>query len=139
MNRLLTSQLFTAQPYRLPLELLARHQPMEELVTVWSRTDSGATCVRGRRYSAGHQPSRVVQRCLEMETPTLAAWRGGWRLGVDIHLHVIVFSILPSYFKARRLDADEAAHIDGKSRAYLVVQSSLCRPSLYHRLLTTKI
>nr|VWO97430.1 Linoleate diol synthase [Ganoderma boninense] len=48
----------------------------------------------------------------------LRRWqRGGRRLRVDVLLHVIVFSILPAIFEARRLDSDEDARIATQIRS----------------------
>ncbi|KAI1781670.1 hypothetical protein LXA43DRAFT_977973 [Ganoderma leucocontextum] len=48
----------------------------------------------------------------------LRRWqRGGRRLRVDVLLHVFVFSILPSIFEARKLDADEEARIAAQIRS----------------------
>ncbi|KAI1783380.1 hypothetical protein LXA43DRAFT_977164 [Ganoderma leucocontextum] len=65
---------------------------------------------------------------------------GGRRLRVDVLLHVFVFSILPSIFEARKLDADEEARIAAQIRslpggAQLLTQTvveTTAKPQAHH-------
>lgn len=70
----------------------------------------------------------------------LRRWqRGGRRLRVDVLLHIIVFSILPSIFEACKLDADEATRIDAQIRslpggAELLLARTVAQPQTDHHV-----